>query len=406
MSDYLVVLRQPHALRVFLPALVGRLSIATLALALLLTVERATGSYALAGAASGVFGVANVLASPGRARLVDRRGQRPVLTSLAIVFTAALGVLAVVAAFDGAVPWVLLVLAAIAGVSAPPLGAAMRVLWGVLTPDDALRARAFSLDAVAQEVLFTTGPLLVAVVISLTSPAIALMMTAGLMLVGTLLMTSSATSRARVAVAEAPPSHQRPLAQPGFRAVLVALLGVGCVLGVVEVAAPAVGSDLSQAAGGGILLAVFSAGSAIGGLVYGHRSWRSSSRIRLLTLGSAMAVVCALLVFAPGIVGVAVGFAVVGAFLAPSLVTGYVLADDLTEPAVRTEASSWIDTAVNTGAALAAAGGGALIDRFSPGTAFVAGGAVALVCLAVAARRAAPAAAVAPGASASGGESA
>lgn len=384
-SGYLAVLRLPHALRVFLPALIGRLAFATVALSLLLTVEAATGSYGAAGAASGVFGVANVVASPIRARLVDRWGQRRVLAPLAIGHAASLAVLATLASSGSRPLWILIALAGLAGVFAPPLGAAMRVLWAQLTDSPVLRARAYALDAISQETLFTTGPLVVAVVIAVWSPPAALYMTAALSLVGTLFMTSGAASRARVAATVPAKRSSRPLGQPGFVSVVLGLLGVGLALGAVEVAAPAAGEGSASILGPGILLAVFSAASAAGGLVYGHRTWSSPPGRRLLGIGLGMGVSCALLVFVPGLLGLAVGLVVVGFFLAPAFVTGYLLADELTDADVRTEASSWIDTAVNTGAALAVAGCGALIDGSAPGVAFLAGGIGALVCLAVAA---------------------
>lgn len=354
-------------------------------LALLLTAHAATGSYAIAGATSGVFGVANVVASPTRARLVDRWGQRVVLCALALGFAMSLVALAAVATFGTPVVGILLGLALVAGLFAPPLGAAMRVIWARLVPDDRLRAKAYALDSVSQEVLFTTGPLLIALLAAVWSAAGALVVTAALALVGAVFMTSGAASREHVAAPEPAPHHLRPFRQPAFRAVGLALLGVGLVLGVVQVAAPAAGSGIGGDLGPGILLAVFSASSALGGLAYGHRHWAGRASVRLLALGALMALSCGVLILVPGFVGLGVGLFVVGGFLAPSFVTGYVLADHLTDPRVRTEASTWIDTAVNSGAAIASAGAGVLIDRSSTGPAFLAGGIAALLCLGLAA---------------------
>ncbi|WP_146069917.1 hypothetical protein [Cryobacterium sp. M15] len=68
-------------------------------------------------------------------------------------------------------------------------------------------------------------------------------------------------------------------------------------------------------------------------------------------------------------------------FLAPSLVTGYLLADDLTAPEVRTEASSWINTAVNAGAAGAAVMVGFAMDAMEPRLGFIIGAAVSFILL-------------------------
>ncbi|MFT2690667.1 hypothetical protein [Clavibacter zhangzhiyongii] len=81
------------------------------------------------------------------------------------------------------------------------------------------------------------------------------------------------------------------------------------------------------------------------------------------------------------LVAVAVALVPVGLFLAPAMVTGYLLADERTAPEVRTEASAWVNTAVNTGVALAAGVVGAVVDAAGPvaGIAFGAAAAVVLI---------------------------
>ncbi|MBB5641800.1 MFS family permease [Cryobacterium roopkundense] len=375
----------PGAARVFLPALVGRLSFAMVTLALLFAVQSSTGSFALAGAATGAFGLANVLASPYRARLVDRRGQRVILRALVVAYAIGLCALAALTATPDAGGWAVVLLAAATGLFPPPLGAAMRVVWGRICPTPALRIRAYSVDAVCEELLFTTGPLLAAGIITIWSAPAALLLTAGVAIVGTVGMTSSTASLAQPTVTVAPPVHARPLRQRSFFAVLVALLGVGVVLGVVEVAAPAFADSLGSVGLAGVLLAAFATGSAFGGLLYGHRDWSGPLSRRLIALGLGMALFCALLALAPSVVFVGFGLAAVGFFLAPSLITGYLLADSLTGPEVRTEAASWINTAVNTGAALAAAGAGLAVDTSSTTAAFLLGAGGALACLTAAA---------------------
>lgn len=384
-GSYLDVLRTPQALRVFAPALVGRLSFAMVTLALLFSVQENTDSFALAGAATGAFGLANVLASPYRARLVDRWGQRITLNSLAAIYAVGLCGFGALTATTHPQAWAILTLATLTGLFPPPLGAAMRVLWGRIAPTPAIRVRAYSVDAVAEELLFTTGPLIAAALITFSSPTIALFVTAGIALVGTLQMTSSAVSRSQPSIPLPTRDRSRPLRQPGFVPVLIALLGVGIVLGVVEVAAPAFATTWGSAGLAGVLLAAFAAGSAAGGLLYGRRMWATPLPRRLIVLGVCMAVLTCLLSLAPGVVTLGIGLVAVGFFLAPSLVTGYLLADDLTAPEVRTEASSWINTAINTGAALAAAAAGIAVDVASTTAAFVMGASAAILCLLAAA---------------------
>lgn len=383
-SSYVSVLRSPGALRVFVPALVGRLSFAMVTLSMLFAVQQGTGSFALAGAATGVSGLANVLASPFRARMVDGWGQRITLNCLTIGFAGGLIGLAAIAALPHPAAWALVVGAALTGIFQPPLGASMRVLWATIATTPSMRTRAYSLDAVAEELLFTTGPLIAAAIIATSSPSVGLIVTAGVALIGTFGMTSSHVSSSHPRSTAVRAGGNRPLRQPGFPPVLIALLGAGIVLGVIEVAAPAAATEHGSRGLAGVLLAAFAAGSGAGGLFYGHREWASSLVRRLLLLGGGMALLCGLLALAPNVLVLGIGLAVVGFFLAPSLVTGYLLADHLTSADVRTEASSWINTAVNTGAAAAAAAAGLVVDAASANSALLVGAVGAAICLALA----------------------
>ncbi|TFD93466.1 MFS transporter [Cryobacterium lactosi] len=386
-AGYLQALRTPGALRVFLPALLGRLSFAMVTLALLFSVQTSTGSFAAAGAATGAFGLANVIASPYRARVVDRVGQRMALGAMSILFAVGLGGVAWATTRPDAPVGLVVGIAALTGLFPPPLGAAMRVIWGSLTAPGPQRTRAYSIDAVCEEVLFTTGPLIAAAIIALTSPATALLVTGGIAVLGTLGMTGGAASRQRTARRTPAPLALRPLRQPGFALVLVALVAVGCVLGTVEVAAPAVAERAGSVQVAGMLLAAFAAGSAIGGLFYGQRVWRASLGVRLVVTGTTMSLLCAALALLPGLLALAIVLAAVGFFLAPALITGYLSADELTAAEVRTEASSWINTAVNAGAAGAAIVVGAVVDVADPQLGFLVGAVIALVLLLVVAPR-------------------
>ncbi|WP_223694928.1 hypothetical protein [Leifsonia poae] len=116
------VLLLPGALRAFLPALLGRSALAMGGLALLLAVQESTGSFAQAGFASAAFGLANVVAAPWRARIVDRFGQRTALTALAVGQAAGFAALALLVDVDGAPDAWFPALGAVVGLTAPPLG--------------------------------------------------------------------------------------------------------------------------------------------------------------------------------------------------------------------------------------------------------------------------------------------
>ncbi|WP_228503095.1 MFS transporter [Pseudoclavibacter sp. VKM Ac-2867] len=381
--SYASVLRTPHLSRSFLASIIGRLSLATSGLALILLLEQSTGSFAVAGIATATLGVANVVATPWRARLIDRHGQRLVVTALGLVHAASL--LGVGLSSSAGLP-TLLLLSALAGVSAPPFGAVMRVLWAAALPAGPQRTRGFSLDAVAEEVTFAVGPLAAAVLAVVADPLSSLVVSAGCVALGTALFVTSPRSRAQrgsrqVEVPDARPAL-RPLRSKGFLPIVLAMTAPGVMLGCVEVAAPAVAAAASSTVLAGALLAVFAAASAIGGLLYGRWDLRARPERQLLVLTLALLAILTATGLLGG-VGVAIlGFALSGIFLAPTLIVGYLAADARTDSRARTEASSWINTAVNLGAALGAAAFGALTDIVGPGPALTisAIGTLILIC--------------------------
>ncbi|MEU0413546.1 MFS transporter [Streptomyces griseorubiginosus] len=375
----LAVLLLPGALRAFLPALIGRSALAMGGLALLLAVQDSTGSYTQAGFATAAFGIANVIAAPWRARAVDRFGQRTALTTMASSQAAAFIVLALTTATDGVAAIWFSVLSTVVGLTSPPLGAAMRMVWASLTTAGEQRTKAFSIDAICEDLLYVAGPVIVTAVIVATSPSIGLWVTATAVFLGTAGMTSSASSRALRGTGGRGARGDRPLRQPSFVRVLMVLLGVGCVLGVAEIAAPAVAAQHDAVAASGWLLAAFSGGSALGGFIYGQLNLKVGAGRRLfgLCVSMGLAAVVASQLDTLGLF--AAGIALVGLFLTPSLITGYLIADAIVPETSQTEASTWINTSLNLGAALASAAAGIIIDRSGAWFALLLVGMIALV---------------------------
>jgi MFS family permease len=375
----LTVLLLPGALRAFLPALIGRSALAMGGLALLLAVQDSTGSYTQAGFATATFGIANVIAAPWRARAVDRFGQRIALTTMASGQASGFIALALITKAETVADTWFLILSAVVGLAAPPLGAAMRMIWASLTTTVDQRTKAFSIDAVCEELLFVGGPVIITAVIVTSAPSMGLWVTAAAVSLGTAAMTSSASSGALRGSGGGVGRGDRPLRQPGFARVLIVLLGVGGVLGVAEIAAPAVAAQREAVAASGWLLAAFSGGSALGGFLYGRLNLKAGMGKRLFALCVSMGLAAVLVSQLDKLGLFAAGLALVGLFLAPSLITGYLIADAIVPETSRTEASTWINTSVNLGASLASAAAGIVIDDSGAWFALRLVGAIALV---------------------------
>ncbi|MFB7382167.1 MFS transporter [Kitasatospora purpeofusca] len=375
---YRAVLGAPHAGRTFAAALLGRLSYGVVPLALLLTVREATGSYSAAGGAMALFALASVLLSPVRAGLVDRHGPRRVLPPMAVLYGALLLAVVAATARPGTAPAAVGALVVAAGACTPPLGPVMRTFWRRLLPDPVLLRRAFSLDGVAEELLFVTGPLLVGLLLPLVGPGGAVAVGAGLLLAGALLLVASPVAAggpdapgeadgADDPEGAAPPAGRRrrtPLG--GGRALRAAVLAsgvTGLALGALDLMVLAFAEDRGRPEAVGWILAALSAGSAVGGLGLGalDRPVSNAVRLPLFTAGLGLALAGAGLAPGPVLLGVAVGVA--GFFVSPALTTSYLVADEAVAPEARTRAGAWVNTAFNAGSAVGGAGVGLLVGH-------------------------------------------
>ncbi|MGC0415097.1 MFS transporter [Embleya sp. AB8] len=366
--SYAAVLRIPGARRAFGAALVGRLSYGMVSLSLLLAVKAGTGSYAVAGTVMALFGATSVFLSPVRAALVDRYGPRRVLPPMVAVYAVLLVGIAVVTWRPGVSGvWVGGVVAA-AGACTPPVGPVMRALWSELAPDRRLLQRAFSLDGVSEEVVLTVGPLLVGALVGVAPAAAGVVVSAGLILVGTLALVSSPmVGRAAEASASSSSEDEADAVVVSrrtglWRAVVVAA-GVGLSLGAIDLSAVAFADAHGRAHAVAWILAALSIGSAVGGLAYGAVSWRSAPDRRLPLLGLGLGVSLAAAGLSPNLYVLAAVTMLTGLFVAPAITTAYLLADAAATANTRTRTGAWVNTTINAGASAGTATTGLLIDR-------------------------------------------
>lgn len=382
-TSYRAVLSSPHALRLFLPATAGRLAYGVLPLALFFTVAGASGSLSAAGLSAAALNLTVVVAGPLRARLVDRCGRR-VLPLLALLYAASTALLVTAAYADAPLP-VLLALAALAGACPPPLGPAMRVAWAQLTPEGPLRLRAYSLDAVVEEILFTAGPLLTGVAIAAAAPQAALVAAFGLLITGAALFgfAPGPPAAASAPASSAAPGRARLLRSPRFVAMLLIVAGFFGGLGLVDVAVPVAAVAAGSPAAAGYLLAALSAGSVVGGLLFGRRTWRTPFAALLPRAAGLLGVLVVVLALLPSLWLLGVGLLLAGLVLSPGLIMAYALAEQLSPESARTEASVWVNTACNAGITAGTALAGLLADAAPRWLLFALGGALVLAAAAI-----------------------
>lgn len=384
-TGYKDLLKTPHAARLLAGTLVGRLPNATAPIAVVLLVRAEGGGYSLAGALAAVYGIANAVGQPLLGRAVDLYGQPRVQLPAAVL--SALGAVLLVAV--GTDPPLLAYLAVVvAGLCTPPLEGGLRALWpSVLGKEDRVH-RAYAMDAVAQEVMFTVGPLLVTLLVALWSPGVALLVINATGVLGALSVVVSEPSRAwRSAPREA--HWLGALRSPGLLALLAAFLFVGVALGSITVAGLAYADDQGRESVYGWLMAALGLGALLGGVVYGSREWAGAPERRLRTIVALLALGYLPLTLTPGVVAMTGLCVIAGVFLAPAIACAFIVVDRHAPRGTVTEAFSWLVTTFGVGAALGTAAAGPAVDAggTTAGFAVAGAGGVAALLVLIATRR-------------------
>ncbi len=378
MRRYLEVWRLPGAPVLILCGFFGRLSVTMLPLALLSAVQLRTGSWASAGIATGAYTVSLAVMAPVMGRLVDRRGPRQVLLVTGVLHPAAL--VALVAVLVSPLPvGAVYACAAAAGASLPVVGPTVRSLWSqVVAAGSPERAAAYALDSIGGELCWVLGPLIVAGALLVGSPVAAILVAAGVCLVGTIAVAlSDAIRRWEHGDVDAPRASG-PLRATGMATLLGGTGALMFGIGAMEVGLPAHAEHMGERWFGGALLAVWSVGSVLSGVWFGtrHITRPLGDQWRWGLLVAAVAVVP--LALTPGLWIVPFTF-VLGVALAPVIIVQNGLVAELAPPGTTTESFTWLTTIAYGGGSLGTAAAGAVVEVFGVPGAFVLATAAAVV---------------------------
>ncbi|MFJ4174727.1 MFS transporter [Microbacterium sp. NPDC089696] len=361
MAGYRDLLRTPGVGRMIAAQLTARFPSGMMSLAILLHVEQQTGSYGSAGLVLAATSVGQAVAGPITSRWMGVWGMRRVLT-----LTSAVCVLAVLGL--GLLPLIVpgyMALGLLAGLSTPPVQAAVRTIYPKLVNSRQLTPL-FSLDASLQEIIWVLAP----VVITLVSTQVGT--TEGLLLVALILVGGAAWFIASPEVGRVRIPRSRSalgtvvLKPPVLLAAVVGFLLIGACAAV-EVGVVATFEHGSLAAG--LVLAVFSVGSLAGGLAFGHipiGPWAMARRLLIVTVGLALTMVSLNVFWLGGTLIVA------GIGIAPALAVLFAITSASVKFSETAEAFGWTGTGQLIGAAAGSAVAGFLVDATDPRGAYLA----------------------------------
>ncbi|MDP9134687.1 MAG: MFS transporter, partial [Actinomycetota bacterium] len=167
------------------------------------------------------------------------------------------------------------------------------------------------------------------------------------------------------------------LSSPGVRSLILTSLPAGIGIGMCEVALPAFSDAEGSAELAGLLLATWSLGSAVGGLIYGALPRRPPLGRVHLAVSALLPLGLLPLAAAPSVPVMAALVIPAGMFIAPLLATRNELIGWVAPPGARTEAYTWPVTAFVGGIAIGSALAGAIIEAESWRVAFLVASAAA-----------------------------
>jgi MFS family permease len=369
---YAEVLRVPHVAALIAATLLARFPIGINALAIVLYLRAERGSFAVAGAVAGALAAGSGIGAPVQGRLVDAYGQRRVLVPLGVIHAVALG--ALVASTEAGTPTAgLVAFGFLAGFAIPPTSSVLRSMWpGLLRDRPQLIQAAYALDSVLIELIFIAGPLVTALVATVLEPQAVLVLSAVSVIIGTVTFTALPPSRAMR------PQRDRPragalgaLGSPGVRTLVLTSLPAGIGIGICEVTLPAFSDAEGSRELAGMLLAVWSIGSAAGGLAFG--AWHRRPELQRVHLAVTALLPLALLPLAAATSVPVMALLVLpaGMFIAPLLATRNELIGWVAPAGSKTEAYTWPVTAFVGGISIGSAMAGGIVEASSWRLAFL-----------------------------------
>ena len=316
------------------------------------------GKYGTAGAVAATGAICYAILVPRLGRLTDRFGQARVLRPLTTVFGVS-AVAFITCAVLRAPLWTLFVAGGVLGGTMPSLGSMVRARWSGLVGDTPLLHTAFSLESVADELIFIAGPAIVTILATEVYPVAGVATAAVLTVAGTLWLAAQRRTEPPVQPREHPGSAIRV---PGVIALATVYVFLGAMFGTIDLSTIAFASQQGHQPLAGLVLGTYALGSAVGGLWYGARQWRAPlDRRFLVTLGGIVLGVAPMWAL-PSLPILFVVIFFSGLSIAPTLIAGFSIIERRVPPQLMTEGMSWLSTSIGIGLALGPPVAGHIVD--------------------------------------------
>ncbi|AEE47723.1 MFS transporter [Cellulomonas fimi] len=362
LQPYREILSRPGALAFSVAGMVARLQMSMIGIGIVLMIAALYDSYGLAGRVSAVYVVAQALCSPQLARLVDRHGQARVMRPAVAVASVGLVTLVVAARADTH-PVLLYAAAAVTGAAVGSFGSLVRARWaGVLGGEPRAMHTAYALESTIDELVFIVGPVLATLLATSVDPAAGLVVPLVALVLGGYWFLALRATEPAPSAATGERHRGSVLASPGMVVLALVFIAMGAIFGATDVSTVAFAEESGNTGVAGVILAVFALGSLIAGLLYGTRHWVRPLHQRFAIGVVVLAVGVSFFVVAANLVALAAVMFVTGFAIAPTLINGNALVQQLVPAARLTEGLTWVGTSLGVGVSVGSSVAGSRID--------------------------------------------
>ena len=385
LTSYKRLFAVPGGWRFSFAGFILRMPISMLYLAIVLFVVAETESYALAGALSMMASVVLAIATPLWSRAADQFGQNRILSITAPVHIIFLGLFVYLVKSDAPTwSWFLCVIIFEAFVIGS--GQMVRRRWIHAIGDDRkLIDTAYSFEAMVDEVIFTTGPVVATLIASFFFPEAAIFAAMGFLIVGALFFLSQKRTQ--------PPAHPR---EPGddhtllirdrfIQALFIPMMMVGSFFSATGLVIVGYSDEFGVREYSGFFVAIWSFSSGISAFISGSIHWKMNEARRFVYSVIALVILTvpiflAAQIFEGNLFVMAVALFINGLAIAPLLTAGLSVAERSVSEKRTTEVLAWAIAALNLGGAIPTAITGYIIDTYGSTVAFI----VPLACITIA----------------------
>ena len=384
LTSYKRLFAVPGGWRFSLAGFILRLPISMLYLAIVLFVVAETDSYSVAGAISMVSSVVLAIATPLWSRVADQFGQNRVLSITVPIHVIALGAFVYLVKVD-APTWSWFAAAIVFESFVIGSGQMVRRRWIHAIGDDRkLIDTAYSFEALVDEIIFTSGPVIATLVAAYFFPAASIFTAMGFIVVGALFFAQQRQTLPPAHPQEEGDDHSLLIRDRFVQALFIPLMLCGSFFTSTGLVIVGYLDDFGDRNYSGFFIAIWSLSSGIAAFISGAILWKLNEARRFINSSIALflltiPIFLSALLFEGNLWILAIALFFNGLAIAPLLTAGLSLAERSVSPKRTTEILAWAISALNLGGALPTAITGYIIDTFGSSVAFV----IPLACMAL-----------------------